>query len=288
MRATALALTLCFCASEGWAQNPPPILDVHLHADPLGEWSESAICAPFDQWPAWDPKQHPSYEAFFSEMYLQGRACDDPVWSPGTDEEVMRQTIAIMERRNVYGVLSAAPDQVEAWRAAAPARFIPAISFSVGAEDVVSPDSLRRLVRTGKVEVLGEITNAYDGIAPDDPRMAPYWTLAEELDIPVGYHLHPGGPGEPHAGNGARGRLVSALTLEEVLVRHPRLRLYIMHAGYPLLEDLLVVLYSHPQVYVGLGEIAFAQPRPAFYRYLQQIVEAGFGNRVMFGSDGLA
>ncbi len=31
--------------------------------------------------------------------------------------------------------------------------------------------------------------------------------------------------------------------------------------------------------------IIFAQPRAAFYRYLQGIVEAGFGNRVMFGSD---
>lgn len=135
------------------------------------------------------------------------------------------------------------------------------------------------------MKVLGEITNAYDGIAPDDPRMEPYWALAEELDVPVGYHLHPGRPGEPHAGYGARARLVSALTLEEVLVRHPRLRLYIMHAGYPLIEDLLVVLYSHPQVYVDVADIASTEPRQSFYRYLQRIVEAGFGKRVMFGSD---
>lgn len=52
---------------------------------------------------------------------------------------------------------------------------------------------------SGKVKVLGESTNAYHGIAPDDPRMAPYWTLAEVPNIPIGYHLHPGGPGEPHA-----------------------------------------------------------------------------------------
>jgi hypothetical protein len=31
--------------------------------------------------------------------------------------------------------------------------------------------------------------------------------------------------------------------------------------------------------------IVYTQPRAAFYRYLQGIVEAGFGNRVMFGSD---
>jgi uncharacterized protein len=58
-----------------------------------------------------------------------------------------------------------------------------------------------------------------------------------------------------------------------------------MHAGYPLLEDLLALLYAHPHVYVDVGVIVFTQPRTAFYRYLRQIVEAGFGNRVMFGSD---
>lgn len=287
-----LAVILCFSASAGWAQNPPPILDVHLHAESVSGWSESgpvAICAPFDEWHGWDPARQ-SYEAFFSEVYLEGRACDEPLWSPETDEEVMRQTIAIMERRNIHGVLSATPDRdgawrVDAWREAAPERFIPGLSFSVGADDVVSPDSLRQLIRNGKVAVLGEITNAYDGIGPDDPRMEPYWALAEELDVPVAYHLHPGRPGEPHAGYGARGRLVSALTLEEVLVRHPRLRLYIMHAGYPLIDDLLVVLYSHPQVYVDVADIASTEPRQAFYHYLQRIVEAGFGNRVMFGSD---
>jgi uncharacterized protein len=58
-----------------------------------------------------------------------------------------------------------------------------------------------------------------------------------------------------------------------------------MHAGYPMLDDLLTVLYAHPQVYVDVGVIVFTQPRPAFYRYLQGIVEAGFAKRVMFGSD---
>jgi len=52
-----------------------------------------------------------------------------------------------------------------------------------------------------------------------------------------------------------------------------------------LLDDLLAVLYAHPQVYVDVGVIVFTQPRAAFYRYLRGIVEAGFVNRVMFGSD---
>ena len=80
-------------------------------------------------------------------------------------------------------------------------------------------------------------------------------------------------------------RLHSALTIEEVLVNHPRLRMYIMHAGFPMLEDLLATLYAHPQVYVDVGVIVYTQPRAVFYRYLRGITEAGFANRVMFGSD---
>jgi hypothetical protein len=64
-----------------------------------------------------------------------------------------------------------------------------------------------------------------------------------------------------------------------------RLRVYVMHAGWPLLDDLLALLWAHRQVYVEVGAIVWALPEPEFYRYLQRIVEAGFGNRVMFGSD---
>lgn len=55
-----------------------------------------------------------------------------------------------------------------------------------------------------------------------------------------------------------------------------------------MLDDLLAVLWAHPQVYVDTAAIVFALPRPEFYRYLRTIVEAGFGKRVMFGSDQMA
>jgi predicted TIM-barrel fold metal-dependent hydrolase len=134
--------------------------------------------------------------------------------------------------------------------------------------------------------VFGEILNQYEGIAPTDERMEPYWALCEELDIPAGIHIGPGPLGVIYLGAAAyRGRLHSALSLEEVLVRHPRLRVYIMHAGYPMLDDLLALMYAHPQVYVDIGVLGFTQPRAGFYRYLQGIVDAGFSTRVMFGSD---
>jgi predicted TIM-barrel fold metal-dependent hydrolase len=41
----------------------------------------------------------------------------------------------------------------------------------------------------------------------------------------------------------------------------------------------------HPQVYVDLGVIDWSRPQVEFHRYLQRLVEAGYEDRIMFGSD---
>jgi predicted TIM-barrel fold metal-dependent hydrolase len=181
-------------------------------------------------------------------------------------------------------VLSGPYENSAKWRLAAPNRFFPALSF--GNPKEVSPPRLEQLYRSGELAAMGEVTTQYQGIEPTDPRMEPYWALAERLDIPVQLHVGTGPFGVIYMGAGGyRARLHSALSVEEVLVKHPKLRIYLAHAGYPMIDDLLALMYAHPQVYVDTGVIIFTQPRPAFYRYLQRIFEAGFGKRVMFGSD---
>lgn len=181
----------------------------------------------------------------------------------------------------MYGVL--AGSELAKWMKAAPHRFIPAQTFH---RDWRSPAKIEQQFRSGELKVIGEVTTQYDGIAPTDPRLEPYFALAERRDIPVWLHVGTGPFGVAYLGSpGYRARLHSALTVEEVLVKHPKLRIYLAHAGYPMIDDLLAVLYSHPQVHVDIGVIIFTQPRAAFYRYLERIVEAGFANRVMFGSD---
>lgn len=279
------------------AQTRLPILDMHLHARTAAYYGPPPqfMCAAVERMPYWDPAQ-PLGAAM--EAYGKSAPCKDPIASPMTDADLLRQTVAIMERHNVIGVLGGQPDLVATWVAAAPGRFIPGLDFRVDRAipsgiaaaarggGPLSPDSVRALHRRGAVAVLGEVMNQYAGIAPDDPRMEPYWAVAEELDLPVGIHIGGGGPGEPYLGApGFRARLQSALTLEEVLVKHPRLRVYIMHAGYPLADDLRALLFSHPQVYVEVSMAVNVEPRPAFYQFLREIVDAGYGERVMFGSD---
>ncbi len=266
------------------APKPPlPIIDMHLHATradsegppPLG------LCLPITDFPV--PETGQAWGATFMD-WLRHPPGPNPIWSSMTDEELMHQTLAMMERRNIIAVASGS--EVDVWKAAAPDRIIPAgPQFWIG-EGMPTVDAVRAEFESGRYAVFGEIGLQYQGIEPDDPRFEPYLAAAEELDIPVWIHIGTGPLGAPYLGiEGYRARLHSPLGLEEALVRHPKLRLYIAHAGWPMLDDLLAVLFTHPQVYVDVGAICYILPPKAFHHYLERIVEAGFGKRVMFGSD---
>ena len=73
--------------------------------------------------------------------------------------------------------------------------------------------------------------------------------------------------------------------LEEALNRHPKLRLNVMHGGWPYLQETIALLFMYPQVYTDLGAIDWALPRAEFHAYLGALMRAGFGKRVLFGSD---
>jgi uncharacterized protein len=276
-----LMLALLLVPLQALAQQRPPIIDMHLHAyaadhngpPPLG------LCIPlYAHLRPLDPGRE-----LFTPASREPQ-CADPIWSPMTDEEVMEQTIEVVERLNIVGVLSGAPEKVRRWYEAAPHRFIPAVAFELG-PDAPSPEDLGRLFEAGPFAVLGEVTNQYLGIAPDDERMAPYWTIAEELDIPVAIHMGEGPPGVAYLIPTYRARLSSPFLLEEVLLRHPRLRVAVMHYGSPLIDEMISMLGAHPQLYVDIGGIQWAYSRDYFYEQLRKLINAGFGNRVMFGSD---
>ncbi len=263
---------------------------MHLHArhaDYLGA-NPPPMCAPFPVMPRWDPAQPLESGLTFE----RNPPCSHPIAAARTDEEVMRQTIAVMEKRNIIGMVSGEPELMRVWKAAAPKRILAGLDLKVGGSEAQGHVALRtisevkQLFASGEFQVLGKVMAQYEGIVPGDPLLEPYWRLAEELNVPVGIHLGPGGPGEPYSGSpGYRARNSNPLGLEEVLVRHPKLRVYVMHAGYPLIDDLRALLFAHPQVYADISSIVYTEPRAAFYRFLREIVEAGYGDRVLFGSD---
>ncbi len=276
-----MAVCVAAVASSAAQTVPPPVIDMHMHAmraddqgpPPLG------LC-PGDAFPPPEPDR-PWADTFMG--WMKKPPCASPIWSPITDRELMDRTFAVMKRRNVFGVVSGV--RLDDWRKAAPARVIPSLDLNFD-PPVRTVAEVRNAFTSGAYRALGEVAIQYQGAEPGDARFEPYLAVAEELDVPVSIHVGTGPPGAPYLGfPNYRGRLHSPLLIEEALVRHPRLRVSLMHAGWPMLDDLLATMWSHPQLYVDLGAIGFALPTAGFHSYLQRIVEAGFGKRVMFGSD---
>ncbi len=59
-----------------------------------------------------------------------------------------------------------------------------------------------------------------------------------------------------------------------------------MHMGEVWQESTLAILHMYPQVYVDVGAMDWgAMPREQFHSNLQALIRAGFGKRIMFGSD---
>jgi predicted TIM-barrel fold metal-dependent hydrolase len=281
---TALAFGAIFWISVGAQPLPPPIIDMHLHAVPADSQGPPplGLCpGQVDTLPPFASGQ-PWPQTFMA--HLKKPPCAAPVWSPTSDREIMERTFAVMTRRNVYGVVSGR--FTLDWQRALPGRVIPSLAFTLGSRDAASPADVRAALASGSYRAFGEVANQYNGYEPSDPAFDPYLAILEELDIPMAIHVGTGPPGAPYLGYPKyRARLHSPLAIEEALVKHPRLHVSLMHAGWPMLDDLLAALWTHPQVYVDLGVISFALPRPAFHDYLRRIVDAGFGKRVMFGSD---
>ncbi|MGH9960261.1 MAG: amidohydrolase family protein, partial [Pyrinomonadaceae bacterium] len=143
------------------------------------------------------------------------------------------------------------------------------------------PEMLRQEYAAGRLSGMGEIGTQLNGVPPNDPRLEPYFALAEELDLPVLIHTLGIGPYMP----GFRSAAGSPLLLEDVLVRHPRLRLFVENAGYPYRHEMIAMMYQYPQLYADVSTITWVIPRIAFYDYLKALVRAGLAKRLMFGSD---
>jgi predicted TIM-barrel fold metal-dependent hydrolase len=264
--------------------SPPPIIDMHLHAleaDAQGPPPMGMCPGSIDGFPVLEPGR--PFPDTFIERFKKP-PCAKPIWSPETSREVMDRTMAVMKRRNVYGVTSG--PLTDAWKKASPERILASLEFELGAPNAMSPAALRAALSSGRYRAFGEVSNQYQGFDPSDPAFDPYLAVVEELDIPMSIHVGTGPPGSPYLGfSKYRARLHSPLTIEEALIKHPKLRVSLMHAGWPMLDDLLAVMWTHPQVHVDVGIISYALPRAGFHDYLRRIVEAGFGKRVMFGSD---
>lgn len=238
-------------------QDPLPIIDMHMHTGlphkvPAGT---PALCRP-------EPCEG------------DGQATVDPT-------ELMKKTMEAMERYNIVkGFLSGVDFAVvQQWKKVAPERFIASPFILKATKSEL--EKLRSEYTAGRFSGMGEIGTQLNGIPPNHTSLEPYFKLAEEFDLPVLIHTLGIGPYMPHFRSAAG----SPKLLEDVLVRHPKLRLFVENAGYPYRDEMIAMMYQYPQLYADVSTISWVIPRAAFYDYLEAFVRAGLGKRLMFGSD---
>jgi hypothetical protein len=286
MRLAALLVVLLSAASPSLAQAPGPVIDMHIHAYGVGaQGPPSYVCAPFQAWKPMDPGAGGTGLPGYMGTMFGDPDCPLRFMSARDDDDLRTRTIAALRAHDVYAIAGGPAAFVDLWMQDEPCRLLPAIG--AGSPDrLPSLDELRARHAAGRLVALSELSLQYAGIAPTDPRMEPYWALAEELDIPVGIHMGPGPPGVTYFGSpGFRAALSDPLLLEPVLVAHPRLRVFVVHAGYPFKEAMLALMAAHPQVYAEFGFLTAGYGDREVWPYIQVFIDAGFEDRILYGTD---
>jgi uncharacterized protein len=210
-----------------FGQERPPIIDMHMH-----------IGAPLDL-PAGAPAP------------CLPQPCIRKGTATANSSENLEKTLEAMDRYNIVkGFLSHFDlNQLQEWSEAASGHFI--LSSFIHEPAKADPDDLREELEAKRLGGIGEIGAQLVGIAPNDPRLEPYFALAEEFDVPV--LIHTEGIGTPLPG--FRSAAGTPLLFEEVMVSHPELRIFVENTGYPYLDEMIAMMYQYPQLYGDLSTI---------------------------------
>ena len=141
---------ICVChASTLPAQERPPIIDMHLHAD----------LPPHDVPPG-------------ARALCRPEPCEGAGQATANHAETLRKTLHAMDRYNIVKAFLSGRDPavVQQWVAAAPDRFNPApIILQPGQPD---PQILRGEYAAGRFGGMGEIATQLKGVPPNDPALS--------------------------------------------------------------------------------------------------------------------
>lgn len=273
-----LLLTTKTDAQNATKSRQLPIIDVHVHALKVNPSFAMDMCPWFlSSMPGGDPNQPPPS--------IINTDCATPLRAAKSDKEFQDSLIATMKRLNITIIASGDASIIRKWqKVAAPDRVIPSITISSSKEMTVMAftDSLS----SGFYKVMGEVAPQYQGMSPSDTSLDGYFAAAEKLNIPVGIHLGTGGNGMANISSPKyRASMGNPLLLENLLARHPKLKVWVMHAGYPMIDEMLALMGANAYVYVDVAGMIWSYPLAEVNNYIKRLVQAGFEKRIMYGTD---
>lgn len=153
-------------------------------------------------------------------------------------------------------------------------------------KDFMTLEELKAVYAENDFRAMGETLFNYYGIPPSDPRLDPYWALAEALQLPIGVHAD-AGPSKVNERERPNYRpdYADPELLRPVLQKYPNLKLYLMHYGDSYSEQAIALMKDYPGVYCDISAISLYQPKAVWEPNLRRLYANGLGNRLMFGSD---
>jgi hypothetical protein len=206
--------------------------------------------------------------------------------SSKTAKETLEETIQKMNEHNIeYAVVCGSIESLEIYTKA-DKRFIPGYQDSV--EKLIPIEQFEEYIKSGKIKVFGEVMAVYKGKTLADTIYQPYLAICEKYEIPVGYHSGGSFPNAQQLGwPNYRISLGNPFLIEDVLVKFPKLKLYLMHAGENFYENTLRMMDGYPNLHADLGVEMWLHPMTKDFavKFLKSAKEYGFLDRVMFGSD---
>ncbi|HEY4279982.1 MAG TPA: amidohydrolase family protein [Conexibacter sp.] len=144
--------------------------------------------------------------------------------------------------------------------------------------DASSPDAVAQLRRAVDAGPRGlKLAPTYQGFDPLSPQALAVCEAAEDLGLPILWHQ-----GTTFVRT-AELRWALPLQIDQVAIRFPRLRIVIAHMGHPWIDDALVVVRKHPNVF---ADVSALHPRPwQLYNALISALEYGVADKLLFGTD---
>jgi hypothetical protein len=264
MRLFYVVIGCAFLLAADKKQHPlRKIIDVHFHAQLFNDYGET---------PPSNPKtgKIPKYK---------------------NDKEVIDIMLKTLKENNVVKAIACGSlTTIRNFQMADSERIIPALDYPDRQNNPL-PDTaaFTRYLQEKKFSVLGELALQYEGKTLADPELEPYLAICERVGIPVALHTGMSFPNTPYTCCPKfRTNLGNPQLIEEVLVKHPKLKVQLMHMGFPWLQETKAIMNVYPQVYADVAVLDWLRPVPEFYSYLKSFMESGFGKRIMYGSDQMA
>ena len=189
-----------------------PIIDMHLH-----DYTEQTYFVAPTADGTFSPKTYTEYKAAVNAMFKKYNIVKAVVSTIGGENKLDKE-----------GVL------------------IPGYYTNSPPTDTIA---FKKLIEDGKLKVFGEVGAIYSGYTLSDPKFEPYLVICERYNIPVAIHTGGGPPNITYRGYpNFRLELGDPLTIEDVLAKHPKLKVYMMHAGEVFYEHALRLMLQYPNI----------------------------------------